>query len=209
MSKKSKAAEFIREGLNITITGRNLEVTEGMRAYAIEKIAKIEKLHPHRIVDVIVTMETQRWLQKVDMVVKVGRNVFKCHGETSDMYASIDEAVNKLETQLLKLKNKLQDHHGPDLTSIDMTVNVFKGGLAEINGEIEEESNQRLIDAYRSHEVVKTEKMPLKILTQREAIVKMDACQDAFMIFRNEEDMKVKVIFRRDDGDYGIIDPEL
>ena len=111
MSRKSKAAEFIEDTYNITITGRNLVVTDPFRDYVFEKIAKIEQFS-QRIIDVVVTIDTQKLEHRVDIVAKIDTTKIKSHACTDNMYASIDKAVDKLEAQLKKYKDKLHDHQG-------------------------------------------------------------------------------------------------
>ncbi|MFT4554517.1 MAG: putative sigma-54 modulation protein [Chlamydiales bacterium] len=213
MSRKSKLAEKFAEDsqdYNISITGRHVHVTDGMKNYATEKVGKIERFSD-RIIDVLVTMDIQKLDHKVDIVIKVDHTKIKAQASTKDMYASIDMAVGKIENQLLKYKNKLQDHHAKGLAAVDMNVNVFSrkvDPVEEMNEEIEAE-NRRVVEAeYKPHEIVNSETRPLKILTYEEAIMKMELSKDHFMIFRNEEDNKIKVIYIREDGNFGIIEPE-
>ena len=209
-SRKAKALEFINEGYDIGITGRNVLVTDAMKDYAIEKIAKIERISP-RVVNVNVVMEIQRFEQRVDIVAKINNLKVKSHAVTEDMYASIDKAVEKLEAQLRKYKTKIQDHHARGVKSIDMDVNVIlphlDDDLNEVNEEIDDETIKQDVDLYRPHKIVAKEKKELKQLTFDEAIMKMELSQDAFLIFIHENDRKVKVIYRKKDGSYGVIEP--
>lgn len=214
MSRKSKAAEFITEGIggfNTTVTGRNVHITDSMKDYAIDKISKIEKFTQH-IIDVSVTMDIQKLDHRVDIVMKVGHIIIKSHAATTDMYVSIDQSVNKLEKQLIRYKKRIQDHHAKGIPAIDMNVNVIRNRsdeeLAEINGEIDEANNHQIHNKYQFHEVVSKEKMPLKFLTTDEAVMKMELSGNEFIVFKGEDDRKVKIIYRRDDGNFGIIEPE-
>lgn len=212
MSRKAKAEAFVDEGYNITISGRHVLVTDSMKDYAIEKISKLEKLSP-RLIDVNVTMDIQKTEHRVDMVMRFNNEVFKSHSASSDMYASIDKAVEKLHTQILRFKSRIQDHHAQGTKDVDMNVNVVRprrdDDLHAVNDEIEEINESELINFYRPHQIVAQEKIPLKYLTISEAIKKMDSSADTFLIYRGEEDRKIKVIYRRKDGNYGVIEPEL
>lgn len=210
MSRKMKALEFVDNGYNISVTGRHILVTDAMKDYAIEKLSRIEKF-TDRIIDVAIRMDIQRAEHRVDLYMTVGHLKIKSSAVSNDMYVSIDKAVHKLETQLLKYKSRLQDHTAKNLSSIDMKVNVLGldgGDLKEINDEIESENNRALIDSYRSHKVVDSETRPLKTLNLDEAVMKMDLSGDAFLIFRSEEDRKLKVIYKRKEGNYGVIEIE-
>lgn len=211
MSRKSKAAEFVDEGYSIEVVGRNVLVTDAMRDYAIEKISKIERLS-NRIIDVVIALEVQKLEQRCDIIMRVGHLKIKSHAATDNIYVSIDKAVDKLEAQLNRYKNRIQDHHAKPLEVVDMNVNVYRSPseeiLKEVNEDIEEETIRRKFDEFRPGEVVSQEKKVLKFLTNDEAILKMELSGDAFLIFRSEVDRKLKVIYRRKDGNYGIVEPE-
>jgi putative sigma-54 modulation protein len=127
------------------------------------------------------------------------------------MYASIDKAVDKITEQLRRYKSKMQNHHAKGLPVIDMNVNVLRRAadaeLNEVNEDIEEENRRYLEKEYTPHTIVSQETLPLKILTCEEAIMKMELSGDAFLLFLHETDRKLKVIYRMDSGDYGIIEP--
>lgn len=211
MSRKSKALEFAQEGYNITITGRHIQVTDSMKSYAMEKISKIERF-TSRLIDVNVTMDIQKLDHRVDIVLKSGNLKIKGSASDIDMYASIDRAVKRIEEQLRRYKNKLDDHHARGLTTVDMNVNVIRAPseqeIIEVNEDIEDENWRQLEENYRPHAVVSKEKRPLRILSLEEAVMKMELSQDAFLIFLHEVDRKLKIIYRRNDGNYGVIEPQ-
>lgn len=211
MSRKSKAAEFVDEVYNITVTGRHVSVTDAMKDYAIEKVSKIEKFSP-RIIDAVVTMDVQKLEQRVDIVLKVNNLKIKSQAVSENMYTSIDKAVHKLEAQLLRYKDKLQDHQTKRSDVVDMQVNVLRSAaeeeLFEVNDEIESETRHRMMDKYTPHRIVSRKTRPLKTLTDGEAIMKLDLSGDAFLIYRSEESQKIRVMYRRPDGDVGVIQPE-
>jgi len=202
MSRKSKAAEFVDEEYSLAVTGRNVEVTEAMKTYAVEKVSKIEK-YGLRIVDVAITMDIQKLVHKIDIKVKVDHILIKSHADSESMYASIDMAVDKLQTQIRKYHARIRDHHHKGVHVIDMNVNVIRPVK-----DVLDEYDIPDLDQYKAHEIVKQEKMALKTLTNDEALMKMELSGDAFLVFKCEEDMKLKVIYRRNDGNYGIIEPE-
>ncbi len=209
MSRKSKAMEFAEVSYNIDVIGRNVQVTDAMKDYALEKVAKIERLS-HRIIDIAVIMEVQKHEQRCDIVLKVDHIKVKSHASSDNMYASIDKAVDKMESQLRRYKSRIQDHQAKSLEVIDMNVNVLRASesdLLELNEDIDAENAKKSFEGYR-HEIVEREKMPLKFLTNEEAVMKMELSNDAFLIFRGESDRKIKVIYRRSDNNFAIIEPE-
>lgn len=194
----------------ISITGRHLSITEAMKKHAKEKLSKLEHLSKD-ILDIHVTMDIQREDNRVDIMVKTNRFVIKTHATSSDMYASIDKATEKLIARLSKFKTRMQEHHARSLSQVTMDVDVVRSGyseVAEINDAIEEANFQELAKDY-SHQIVKQETLPLKTLTYDEAVMKMDLSGDHFLVFRSEEEQKIKVIYRREeDGHYGVIAPQ-
>ena len=207
MNRKAKALEFVDAAYNIQITGRHIEVTDSMKDYAMDKISKIERFM-NRIIDVNVIMDIQKLDHRVEIILKAGNVKITSKASTTDMYVSIDQAVDKLETQILRYKSKLQDHHAKGHTILDMTVNVLSPQEIEEELEIDQETIQdQDSNRFKPHRVVKQETRPLKILTYDEAVMKMELSGDTFMIFKNEADQKLKIIYRRQDENYGIIEP--
>lgn len=212
MNRKAKAAEFVDEGYDVSVTGRNVEVTDAMKDYAIEKVSKMERFS-QRIIDVHVIMEVQKLLQKVDIIMKVDNIKIKSSAVNPDIYASIDEAAHKIQTQLIRYKQRIQDHHFKPVNEVDMRVNVIRpltdAELAEINEEIDIESRERLLNQYRPKQIVSSETKPLKTLNSNEALMKLELSTDPFLLFICEEDRNLKLIYRRKDGNYGIIEPKI
>jgi putative sigma-54 modulation protein len=211
MKGKAKAAEFQGDGYKVHVTGRHLNVTEAMKAYAMEKVSKIEKFH-QRILDVSVTMDVQKLDHRVDIVMKVDQIKIKSHAISTDMYVSIDKAVVRLEKQLNRYKERINDHNAKKLSVIDLLVNVFKRAeeeeILDVNLDIEDENQRRIASQFQPHEVVSTDTRPLKTLTLDEAVMKIELSGDIFLIYRGQEDNKLKVLYRRKDNNYGVIQVE-
>jgi putative sigma-54 modulation protein len=210
MSRKSKAAEFVEEAYDVTVTGRNVHVTDAMKDYAIEKVSKIERFS-QRIIEVNVIMDIQKIDHRVDLIAKVDNVRLKSSAASTDMYASIDKAVEKLTEQLRRYKSRVTDHHTLSHADVAMNEDIYSplgDDLLELNDEIEAENNFQLTNTFNAHKVVSRETKPLKTLTHKEALIRMELTGDAFMLFRCEEDRKIKVIYRRDDGNFGVIEPE-
>lgn len=210
MSNKSKVSTFANDTYNIDVLGRHVLVTDAMKNYAIEKVSKIDRFS-HRIIEVQITMDIQKLEHRVDIVMKVDHVKIKSSASTEDMYASIDLATDKLQQQLVKYKKRLHDHAAKPLSAIDMNVNVFGASLDEIdaiNEEIELENQRQMLNAFHPHTIISKETKPLRALTTAEAIMKIDLSNDHFLIFRSLEDQKLKVIYRRSDGNFGIIEVE-
>jgi ribosome hibernation promoting factor len=198
------------EGFPITVIGRHVEVTEAVKQYARDKVGKMERFS-HQILEATVTMDVQKLEHRVAIVLKVGHTLIKVAKASENMYASIDMAVEKLQHKLHRYRSRLKEHHATPLSAIDINVNVVAPGVEtidDINDEIMEENQRRAEEALRPHEVVNRKTQPLHTLRVDEAVMKLDLSGDHFLIFRSEEDQKLKVMYEREDGNYGIVEPE-
>lgn len=210
MVDKKKFEEEDAQGYRIDIIGRNVEVTEPMKKYAWEKLSKIERFHNH-IMHVHVTLDIQKMEHVCIIVLKVEHTKVKVQASSTDMYVSIDRAVDRLQNLMRRYKGRIQDHHQKSLSITDMQVNVLQrpyDELAEFNDEIEQEEKEQQIKEFQAPQVIGSEVKPLKTLTIDEALMKMALSGDGFLVFRSQEDLKLKVLYRRADGHYGLIKPE-
>ncbi|MGZ3733114.1 MAG: ribosome hibernation-promoting factor, HPF/YfiA family [Parachlamydiaceae bacterium] len=209
MSRKTVAEKFHEDVYDITVTGRHVLVTDAMEQYAIEKISGIDRFS-NRLISVNVTMDIQKIEHKVDITMKVDHITIRSSAVTDNMYASIDKAVDRLKAQLRKYKGRIREHQSKSISSIDMNVKVVapQDELDIVNDEIDSEANVSLINNYVPHAIVSQETRPLKTLNYNEAIMKVELSGDNFLVFCAEEDQKLKVIYRRNSGHFGIIEPE-
>lgn len=210
MSQKAKFNEEDSLGYRVDVIGRNVQITEPIRAYIWDKLSKIERFHTH-ILHLTFTLDIQKLEHLCTILLKIDHTQVKCQADSTDMYVSIDRAIDRLQTLLSRYKSRIQDHHKKKLSIIDMQVNVLHrpfNEVEEINADIEEASVQAQLNAYLPARIIGTETRPLKMVTLDEAVMKMDLSGDQFLIFRSEEDQKLKVLYRRKDGNYGLIQPE-
>ncbi|MES2122630.1 MAG: ribosome-associated translation inhibitor RaiA [Chlamydiota bacterium] len=210
MVDKNKFKEEDAQGYRIDIIGRNLEITEPIRSYVWDKLSKIERFHNH-IMYVHMTLEIAKLEHICIIVAKFDHFKVKVQASSSDMYATVDRAIDRLQTQLARYKSRIQDHHKKGLSVVDMQINVVErpfGEVEDINAEIEAANVRKQIEAYNAAKIIGKETKVLKTLTLDEAVMKMDLSGDQFLIFRSEEDQKLKVLYVRTDGNYGLIQPE-
>jgi putative sigma-54 modulation protein len=195
-------------GYRIDIIGRQVQVTDSIKNHIWNKFSKIERLHNH-ILHVHVTLEVHKFEHMCTLMVKLDHLKIKAEARSTDMYVSIDQAINRLHTLICRYKDKIQDHYQKVSATADMSVDIFKKSeVDQINAEIEEENREREIQALLPPTIIDTKIKPLKTLTTEEALMKIDLSGDQFLIFRGEEDLKLKVLYRRKDSRYGLIRPE-
>jgi putative sigma-54 modulation protein len=202
-----KTNKFANEGYTINVVGKHIEITDAIRNYVWEKMSRVERIADH-IIDVTVTLDTQKLEKSCSILMNFIHFHIKVQSSTDNLYAAIDLSIDKLIKLIKRFKTKLQSYRNKDVSTVDIHVNVIqalKDDLKAINDEIEAETARIEEERYQLHQVVAKETMPMKTLTQDEAIMKMEITYDPFLIFRSEEDQKIKVIYRREDGNYGLV----
>ncbi len=210
MVDKNKFAEEDAQGYAIHILGRNVQVTEAMKNYAWDKMSKVERFH-NRVMHVQITLDIQKLEHHVEIIAKFDHLNVKVQASSTDMYASIDKAIDRLVAQLRRWKSKIQDYHNKKLSDVDMEVNVLRhpyNEVEEFNAALDAEIAGSRMAGLRPPEIIGKETRSLKTITCDEAIMKIDLSGEYFLIFRDEVDRKLKVIYRRSDGNYGIIQTE-
>lgn len=208
MVQKNNSATMTKPEVNVT--GRHVMITQAMKDYAREKILKLERF-ALRIWDINVLMDIQKMQHIVKIELKVNGFPLKSTAVSENMYASIDSAIDKVQAQLRRYKRRLTAHHAKGHKEIEMRVQVLERpkdlDLVDINDEIDEENARQVEETLKPHGVVEIESRTLNELTLGEAIMKMELSEDLFLVYRSEEDKKLRVIYRRNDGNYGIIEP--
>lgn len=206
--KKTEIREkFIGEEYPIHIYTRNLEITDAIKSYALDKLSKMEHFGV-RVVDALIVLDIQRGIYMVDFIIDVNNVKILATGRERDMYASIDAATGHLKSKLSRYHRHLNTLNR---TKIGYFVHPGESGinpLDDINDQIEEETLHKIEAELTPHSVSKRDQVPLKILNEQEAVWKMENSADPCLMYRSEEDEKIKVIFRQHDGSYGIIEPE-
>lgn len=202
-----KTNKFANEGYTLYILGKHIEITDAIRSYVWEKLTRIERI-AEQIIDVHVVLDAQKLEKTCSILMNFIRFQIKVQVGKDNMYEAIDKAIDRVTGLIRRYKTKLQSYRNKHLSTVDIHVNVIQAlqdNLSAINDEIEAESVKQAEDQYKLHQVVAKETMQLKTLTQDEALMKMEITNDPFLIFKSEEDHKIKVIYRREDSNYGLV----
>lgn len=174
--------------MNLVISGKNLDITEGLRSAVEEKIAKLERYFTDST-EVHVTLSTEKNRQKIEITIPMKGSIIRAEEVSSDMYVSIDLVEEVIERQLRKYKNKL----------IDKAQNA-----AHLNQEfIDEEPYEE-----EEIEIIRSKKFAMKPMDPEEACVQMELLGHSFFVFRNSETEEVNVVYKRKGNTYGLIEPE-
>lgn len=174
--------------MNFIITGRNIEITDGLRAAVEEKIGKLEKYFTPNV-DVYVTLSVQKDRQKIEVTIPVKGSIIRSEQTSSDMYVSIDLVEEIIERQLKRYKTKLtaQKQNAPAFTKTYL------------------EEDYEDVDKIK---IVRTKKFGIKPMDPEEACVQMELLGHAFYVFSNSDTDEVNVVYKRKDGTYGLIEPD-
>lgn len=201
-----KVNKFENEGYRIAIVARNLQMTPAIEKYVKDKLSKLEHFTGH-IIDINVALEVQRGAHTVSVRMQFLHFKIKVSATTNDLYTAVDKATSKLIKLVQKYKTKLQSHRVKEHKEADLKVRVVErpASLEDINDQIDEENLKQEEELYKIHKIVKSENMPLKMLTESEAVMKLELSGDHFLIYRSEEDQKLKAIYKRPDEDLGIV----
>ena len=178
--------------MKIIFKGKHIEVTDAMRNYIKKKLNKIERYSDH-ILEVIVTLSVEKSRQIIEVTLQTNRALIRAEEETDDMYTSMDKVADKLERQIKKYKEKYFQKPHPG---------IEKTGLA--NKEIDAEDSE----PDKIAKIVKTKRFAIKPMSVEEAAMQMDLLGHNFFVFANDNTNKVNVLYKRKDGNFGLIEPE-
>lgn len=185
-------------GMEITIKGKNVEVTKALRDYAEKKVNKIQRFFEGDKIDAQVTMGIEKGLHIVDVTIQINGLLLRGEEKTGDMYASVDGAVDKIERQIRKYKTRINRRLrqiGAHLVEAAFAPEGPEG--PDVPEEAEEEAR-----------IVRTKRFAMKPMSVQEAVMQMELLGHDFYVFSNAETEEVNVVYRRRDGNYGLIEPE-
>ena len=174
--------------MRFNIVGKNIEVTEGLRAAVEDKIGKLEKFFIEDT-EVHVTLSVEKDRQKIEVTIPVKGNIIRSEQVSSDMYVSIDLVEEIIERQLKKYKNKLVDRKQEG--------GSFRQEFIEKDYMDEEEV-----------QIIRTKKFDIKPMYPEDACVQMELLGHSFFVFCNAETDQVNVVYKRKGNTYGLIEPE-
>ena len=170
------------------ISGRNIDVTEGLKSAIHDKLGKLERYFtPDTEVHVTLSVEKER--QKIEITIPMKGNIVRAEQVSSDMYVSIDLGEEIIERQLRKYKNKLVERQ-QDAASLSKTF---------VDEEIEEDDEI---------EIIRSKRFAMKPMDPEEACIQMDLLGHNFYVFRNSETNEVNVVYKRKGNTFGLIEPE-
>ncbi len=176
--------------MNFIISGKNIEVTPGLKDSVINKLGKLERYFTPDT-EIIVTLSVEKDRQKIEVTIPVKGDIIRSEQTSTDMYVSIDLVEEVIERQLRKYKNKLIARHQEG--------SAFKQEFFE---------EEPAIDSNDEIQIVRTKKFGIKPMFPEDACVQMELLGHDFFVFSNAETEEVNVVYKRKNGTFGLIEPE-
>jgi len=176
--------------MELIITGKNIEITDWLREYVEKKVKRLNRYLPGieeaRVELSVENTRNAQQRQRVQLTLRRRGVILRAEERSSDMFGSVDAVMDKMQRRIERYKGKYWEHKGPREPE--------PVGLAG------EETEAR---------IVRTKRFPISPMTPEEAIEQMELLGHDFFVFFNAENEEINVLYRRKDGDYGLLEPEL
>ena len=174
--------------MRFTISGKNIEVTEGLKNAVMDKLGKLERYFtPETEIHVTLSVEKER--QKIEVTIPVKGNIIRSEQVSNDMYVSIDLVEEVIERQLRKYKNKIIEKH-------------------QNGGNFKKEYIEKEVPEDEDVKIIRTKHFGMKPMFPEDACVQMELLGHNFFVFSNAETGEVNVVYKRKGNTYGLIEPE-
>ncbi len=170
--------------MKVIVNGRHLEITPALRSYSEEKIGKFEK-YVSNITEAIVTLSVEKYRHKAEVHLKVNGIMIQAESVTGEVYSAIDEVVDKLEKQVVKYKEKNHAYRKGEKRAMEPAPET----------------------AVESGRIIKHKRFDMKPMSSEEAVSQMELLDKDFFVFANPSSGDINVVYRRNDGNYGLIEP--
>ena len=185
--------KYTLKGLDIMkfiISGRNIDITDGLRSAVEDKLGKLEKFFTDDT-EIHVTLSVEKERQKIEVTIPVKGNIIRSEQVSNDMYVSIDLVEEIIERQLRKYRKKI----------IDKKQNAGTFQQAFIEKNFEDENTNEI-------KIIRTKKFGFKPMYPEDACVQMELLGHNFFVFLNAETEEVNVVYKRKGNTYGLIEPD-
>lgn len=174
--------------MNYIISGKNIEVTEGLKAAIYDKLGKLDKYFTNET-EAQVTFSVEKERQKIEVTIPVKGNVIRAEQVSDDMYVSIDLVEEVIERQVNRYKKKLVDQQ--------QNAAFFQKDFMDDEDMDDEEIR-----------IIRSKRFAVKPMDAEEACIQMELLGHNFFVFRNAETDEVNVVYKRKGHTYGLIEPE-
>ena len=172
--------------MKISIFGKNIEVSDYLENIVHKKIRKLDKFFSDET-EAMVTLSVEHNRHIAEVTIPYDGGVIRAEEVTGDMYASIDNVINKIEKQVHKFRKRIEKDHRSGIFSTE-----------EPDYEEEEEEGPR---------IVRVKHFDIKPMSEEEAMLQIELLGHSFYVFENAETGSINVLYKRNDGNYGLIEP--
>src|SRR5215212_5577183 len=186
--------------MDVLIKGRNIPVTEALERYATEKVKRVARFFDEgrsdSRVDVELIHERNRAISEPEVVeatLFINGSVLKASEASEDMYASIDRMSDKLERQVKRYRGRQIDR--------------WHGQIKNSHDEPPIEPEPFVVEEEEEARIVRTKQFQMKPMSAEEAVLQMELLDHDFFVFTSADTGDINVVYRRRDGDYGLIEP--
>jgi len=180
--------------MHLTVTFRHLDSNEQLREYVKDKIMRIKKYLDYPV-EAQVVLSAEKFRKIAEVTLWTNGYTINCQEETGDMFSSIDMVMDKLERQIKKFKDKIHRFKpGPEVQTTRLKLDVIS------SESLEEEREPR---------IVKTKRFSAKPMSLEEAVLQLELLNNNFLVYIDAQTQNVNVLYKRKDGDYGLIEPEM
>jgi putative sigma-54 modulation protein len=177
--------------MQISVSFRNLDPSDHLKGYAENRMARFKK-YMEEPIEVYLVLSIQKFRHLADVTISANGLKIKAQEETGDLYSAIDMVLDKIEKQVKRHREKIKEHKA-DGVSKALTVEKKPG----VEKESEEEDTQ----------IVKTERIFAKPMDVEEASLQLKLSSNEFLVFTNSKTRLINVLYRRKDGNFGLIEP--
>jgi putative sigma-54 modulation protein len=183
--------------MDIHLTARHMELTDGLRTHVEERLGRLTRIYG-RLTDLHVILTAEKHGQIAEISTSVNGRTLVSREESQDMYASVDRAVDKMERQLKTVREKITNRKG--------RLPARGGGIEEPR---EREVTSRIASAPSNGEItfVHEETIPVYSRSMEDALSELNRGTTDFVVFENQDTAQVSVIYKRRDGNLGLIEP--
>ena len=190
--------------MKLTVTGKQMDIGDSLRAYIKDKIEDISDKYFNRAIESIVTLRPEGGaFVHTHISIRIGKDIMvMADAQTTDAYASFDEAAEKVAKQLRRYKKKLRDHH-ERLEDVPATEH-FDARDVVLQADTSEDEQ----DDHQEPIVIAEMTTNIQSMSVSEAVMRLDLSGHPALMFRNAQHGGINMVYRRGDGNVGWVDPE-
>ena len=176
--------------MNVQVRGRNIQVTPALKDYVEKRLSKLDKfVENYNFGEAQVTMKVEKESHRVEVTIPVNGMILRGEETTGDMYGSIDLVVEKLEKQVNRYKGRLSKR-GRIFNDVPI--------VTEIQTPVDDDTPK----------ILRNKRFNIKPMSVEEAVLQMNLLGHSFFVFSNADGERANVVYKRKDGNYGLIEPE-